>query len=97
MIEELTADETAQLEDGQYRWKIERNNAFSLLELNLQRKGWLFWHDVNRGTRYPEFHDERRYTSTTEYLVRIDHYKTEVIDSVAYHQAADAANAQFFS
>lgn len=96
MIEELTAEETAQLEEGQYRWKVYRERPLFLLKLTLQRKGWIFWYDVDRGTRYPEFHDEYRYTSTEEYRTRIEHFKTEIIASVNYHQAADKADKEFF-
>lgn len=96
MIEELTATEEGKLEPGTYRWKIGHDNPFGLLELNLQRKGWLFWKDVPHGTKYPEFHDERRYTSTDEYRERIDYFKDRILRGVAYHMAANKADREFF-
>jgi len=95
VIEELTAEQAAQLEEGQFRWKISYDNYFQILQLDLQRKGWFFWNAID--SAYPEFTDERQYLSADEYRSRIEAYKAMLIRKCIEHRMAEEAEREFFS
>lgn len=96
-IEQLIPEELEYLgEPGEFRWHITDEGYFGVVEIQLQRKGWLRWRDVEHA--YPQMWDrfqDADLTSASAWEGLVNAGKDECLYRVVNRRETLAAKEKF--